>query len=130
MEKVDKVFISYAQHDQEWVHQLTEELSKKGVNVWIAEKEIAIGESIEDKLEEGLRSSGSIVFVLGPESVHSYNLFFELGAALGMGKRVIAIVNKEVGFADIPGPIRLRKYVLMDDPQHTANELYPLLATG
>jgi predicted nucleotide-binding protein len=130
MEKVDKVFISYAHQDQEWVDQFTAELAKKGVNVWLAENEIAVGESIVDKLEEALRSSETIVFVLGPESVHSSNLFFELGAALGMGKRVIAVVNKEVGFADLPGPIRLRKYLVMEDPQHTASEVYPLLATG
>jgi hypothetical protein len=130
MARLDKVFISYAYQDQDWVHEFTEELTKRGVNVWLAEKEIAIGESIADKLEEGLRSSGSVIFVLGPESIHSSNLFFELGAALGMGKRVIAVVNKEVGFADLPGPIRLRKYLLMEDPQQTANEVYPLVAAG
>jgi predicted nucleotide-binding protein len=130
MEKADKVFISYVHQDQEWVEQLTEELTRKGINVWLAEKEISAGESIADKLEEGLRSSGSMIFVLGPESIHSSNLFFELGAALGMGKRIIAVVNKNVGFEDLPGPIRLRKYLQMEDPKHTAEQLYPLLAAG
>lgn len=127
MTKSMQVFVSYSLRDQEWAQRFVDELTKKGVNVWSAEKELPVGESIADRIEEQLRSSDIFVFLVGPDSIHSLNLAFELGAALGMGKRVIAIVAKEVQQSDLPGPIKLRRYLPMEDPWWTANEVYPLV---
>jgi predicted nucleotide-binding protein len=127
----NQVFISYGHHDQEWVRQFVEELTREGINVWLGEEEIALGEPIADKLEEALRSSETLILIFDPESVHSSNLFFELGAALGAGKRVIAIVDKDVPAKDLPAPIRMRRYLLKEKPEETARDVAKaLIAAG
>jgi hypothetical protein len=130
MEELNQVFVSYSHQDREWVREFVEKLMKEGVYVWLDEKEIAVGESIADKLEQGLRSSDSLVFVLSSENIHSSNLFFELGAALGAGKRVIAIVDKNVPAKDLPLPIRRRRYLLRGNPEETARDVVEALATA
>ena len=123
MNKPDKAFISYSHRDKGWVRSLVENLVNEGVDVWLDEKEISVGESIADKIEEGLRSSDSLVLVISPENIQSSNLFFELGAALAMGKRVIPVVDENVPVKDLPPPIRLKRFLLRGDPQETAREI-------
>ena len=71
----------------------------------------------------GLKASDVFVPVLTQESVNRPWVRFELGAALGMGKRIAAIVADEVDPALLPQEIRRRKYVRQASPQETATEL-------
>jgi hypothetical protein len=120
MGKPNQVFISHGLRDLEWVHAFAKQLTDEGVNVWLAEKEISPGESWADKLEEALRVSDTLVFIFDSESVTSSNTNFELGVALGAGKRLIAIVDRDVPVKDLPGPIRLRRYLVKGQPKETA----------
>ena len=129
MRKSIQVFISHSAQDQLWVREFAEKLSNEGINVWLAEREITSGESVSEQLEEGLRSSEFLVFVLGTDSIVSPNVLFELGAALGMGKKVVAIVAKDVEAKDLPGPIRARHYLSMETPQETAREVAEALTS-
>jgi len=47
----------------------------------------------------------------------------ELGAALALQKPLIPIVAEDVPVKDIPGPIKLRKYLLKADPMVVADEI-------
>jgi TIR domain len=129
MAKSNQVSISYSHQDREWVREFVEKLTKEGVDAWLDEKEIDVGEFIADKLEQDLRSSDSLVLVLSAENIHSSNLFFELGAALGAGKKVIAIVDENVQVKDLPLPIRRRRYLLRESPEETARSVVEALAT-
>ena len=64
-----------------------------------------------------------MVMVITPETVHSNWAALELGAALASQKPLIAIVAEGVPLEDIPGPIRLRKYLLKADPTEIADEI-------
>lgn len=127
MSETRKVFISYSHQDRDWVSRFADRLSESGIQAWMDEKEIALGEQLVERIEEALRTSDSLVFVITPENVHSPNAYFELGAALGMGKRVIAIVASEVSRQDLPEPIRLRRYVTMESPEETAKDVVEAL---
>ena len=118
-----KVFISHSQSDKQWVREFAELLEKSGIDVWLDDVEIAVGEPIADKLTEALRSSSSLVLVFGPQSTQTPWLFFELGMALSLGKRVIAVVGRDVSVKELPEPIRERRYLLMESPQETAREV-------
>ncbi len=61
--------------------------------------------------------------LLDPESPARPNLFFELGAAIGMGKRVVPIVPKGLDPAVLPLDVRLRRYLIRQTPEQTADEL-------
>ena len=103
-------------------------LQSAGVHVWFDQDEIKPGDTWRDKLEEGLRLIDSIIMILSPASVSSSNLSFELGVALGMGKKIIPIVDKGIQISAIPGPIRRIQYLPMDDPEETARDVAEALA--
>ena len=119
------VFISYshADADREWVRAFVEALQRRGLKVWYDEFEVSPGESLREALEKGLRGSDVIVFLVTPGSVERANMFFEIGAAVGMGKRVLAIVSKDVDPSLLPQPLRTRRFLAQGSPEETADEL-------
>ncbi|HVE70114.1 MAG TPA: toll/interleukin-1 receptor domain-containing protein [Thermoanaerobaculia bacterium] len=118
-----QVFISYSHNDAVWAKSFAEALSKRGVDVWFDQFRVQPGESLRDALEDGLRSSDIVVTLIDSTSPSQPNLFFELGAAIGMGKRVVAIVPRGLSAAQLPPEIRLRRYLTRDSPEETAEEL-------
>jgi len=93
------------------------------MEVWFDEFAILPGESIRDAVESGLRGSDTVVTLIDSESLNSPALFFELGAAIGLGKRVVAVVPKDFDPSKLPQSLRLRRYLFRDSPERTANEL-------
>ncbi len=94
MEK-QSVFISHSARDTDWARSFAQVLKERGVTVWFDEFDVQLGESLRDALEAGLRNSDVLVTLLDADSSSKPNLFFELGAAIGMGKRVVAMVPKD-----------------------------------
>lgn len=117
------VFISHSAQDADWARLFAQALKERGVTVWFDEFDVRPGESIRDALEAGLRKSDVLVALLDTESKSKPNLFFELGAAIGMGKKVVAIVPKELDASALPLDIRLRRYLIRNTPEQTAEEL-------
>src|SRR5207249_570773 len=118
-----KVFISHPAGDADWARSFARALQQRGVSVWFDEFDVRPGESLRDALELGLRTSDVLVALLDAESASKPNLFFELGAAIGMGKRVVPIVPKGMDPSALPLNVRLRRYLVRDTPEHTAKEL-------
>jgi nucleoside 2-deoxyribosyltransferase len=118
-----KVFISYSMAEADWAKRFAEALSKHGVGAWLADFEVKAGEPIQEAIEKGLRESDFVVALISPGTLKSPALFFELGAAIGMGKRVVAIVPKDIEPSDLPVSFRTRRFLIKDSPEATANEL-------
>lgn len=67
-----KAFISHSSVDKPFVERLATDLrTREGIDAWLDKWEIMPGDSIPQKLEEGLSSAGIFIFVLSPESVKS-----------------------------------------------------------
>jgi len=120
---MQKVFISYTAHDTEWARSFAKALKERGVSVWFDEFDVQPGESLREALESGLRNSDIFVALLDAEAPAKPNLFFELGAAIGMGKKVVPIVPKGIDLGALPLDLRLRRYLVRDTPEQTAEEL-------
>ena len=125
-----QVFISYAGADTEWARSFAKALREHGLNVWFDQFEIAAGEQWPDALESGLRDSDVFVTLVHPDVVVRPDLFFELGAAIGMNKRVVAIVPKDFDLTQLPSELRLRRYLVRESPEQTADELSEALAAA
>ncbi|MGQ9627958.1 MAG: toll/interleukin-1 receptor domain-containing protein [Anaerolineae bacterium] len=123
MSKEYDIFLSYQSKDREWVRRLVDALSEQGLRVWYDEKEVRPGEPILHRMEEGLRGSAHVVFVITPQTARSNWMAAELGAALALQKSVIPVVSEDTPSEDIPGPIKLRKYLLKGDPEVVAEEI-------
>jgi len=124
-----RVFISHSVSDEPWVREFTDSLRGLGFEVELDYHNIRLGDSLADALEEGLRKSSVIVLLVTPDSIKRPNLFFEMGAAIGMGKRLVPVVSSEVDPAELPAPLRERQYLVKATPEATAQE-FALQAVG
>lgn len=123
MEKAYDVFLSYSHEEQEWVNNLVNALSERGIRVWYDQAEIKPGDEWVERIQEGLRSSSHIVFIITSKGAQSNWAALELGAALGLNKSIIPVVAPGLPAEAIPGPVRLRRYVQKTDPVQVADEI-------
>jgi predicted nucleotide-binding protein len=117
------VFISYSHTDSAWVLEFARALKDLNISVWLDEWQVAAGDSVRNALEKGLRNSDAIIAVLAEQDAARPNVFFELGVALGLGKRLIPIVSKDVDSRQIPFDIRTRRYLTRESPDVTARQV-------
>jgi hypothetical protein len=82
-----KVFISHSALDADWARSFAQALQQRGVAVWFDEFDVHPGESLREALESGLRGSDVFVALLDAEHPAKPALFFELGAAIGIGEK-------------------------------------------
>lgn len=80
-----KVFISHSSQDKEFVVRLATDLhTRKGIETWLDKWEINPGDSIPEKIEEGLSKADILILVLSPNSVNSVWVKYERQAWLTM----------------------------------------------
>jgi predicted nucleotide-binding protein len=118
-----KVFISYSRDDAEWARKFAEALREQHVEVWLDTWKLHLGDSLLDALEAGLRGSDAIVAILSETNAQRPNTFFELGVALGTGKRLIPIVPEDLDRSFIPFELRSRLYLTKGAPAEAARQV-------
>ena len=65
------IFVSYSHRDKWFAKKITEQLSKYGIEFWIDEAELELGDSLFEKIGEGLNSVDFLGVVLSSNSVES-----------------------------------------------------------
>jgi formylglycine-generating enzyme required for sulfatase activity len=132
--KKPTVFISYSHADREFVDRLAEKLKTSGVNVWIDKWMIKVGDSITDKINEGIGASDWLIVVLSCASVSSKWVREELNAAMirnieqGKHAFILPILIEE---CELPIILRHRKYAnFKDDPEYAFEELLEVVRPG
>ncbi len=118
-----RVFVSYSHKEAAWAKEFAQALSQRGLQVWIDQLAVQAGESIREAVEKGLRESDIFVTLIDPSTLSSPSLFFELGAAIGLGKRVVAVVPEDFDSSQLPLPLRTRRFLIKRAPEVTADEL-------
>jgi len=118
-----RVFVSYSHKEAAWAKEFAQALSQRGLQVWIDQLAVQAGESIREAVEKGLRESDIFVTLIDPSTLSSPSLFFELGAAIGLGKRVVAVVPEDFDLSQLPLPLRTRRFLIKRAPEVTADEL-------
>lgn len=125
---VRKVFISYSHSDKEWARAFAQTIATSGIEVWFDEFNIKPGEPLVESLEKGLRESDAVVLVLNAENMRRPNIFFEIGAALGMNKAIIPVVPAGFESHKLPLPLQRIKFLIRSSPEETAHELTSAVA--
>ena len=116
------VFISHSFSDENWVREFGQSLTHHGWNVWPDHHAIQVGNSWREAMEKRLRESSIIILLVTPDTVGKPNLFFEIGAAIGMGKPVIPVISRNLDPSLLPPTLRERKYLIQSTPEATAQE--------
>jgi hypothetical protein len=96
------VFISYSAKDRPWASEFADALKNEGVRAWYDQVDLKPGDKLMDKIEEALRGSRAVVFLLTPEKLSSPWASFEIGAALGANKKIIPILRENVERSLLP----------------------------
>ena len=65
------VFLSYSAKDTGVARSLANELSRRGLQVWFDEREILVGDSILDRINEAIRSVDYLLVLLSDNSLKS-----------------------------------------------------------
>ncbi len=116
------VFISHSFSDEGWTREFASSLQQRGVKVWLDSNSNHQGHSLTEAIEKGLRQSSVIALLVTPDTINRPNLFFEIGAAMGMGKPLIPVVSKDIDPSALPVSLRDRRYLLKRSPDATAQE--------
>jgi TIR domain len=117
------VFLSYSHEDHVWAKEFAEALKEQGLAIWFDEWELKPGDKTADAMEKALRESQALIFLLGPKSLDKPSLFFEIGAALALKKRIIPVLSEGVERSKMPGVLLHRPHVVRKDPEETALEV-------
>lgn len=93
---------------------------------WADYHDMAPGEPWSDKLESSLRASDIVVILFGEREATPWQ-FFEIGAAVALGKQVVGVAPS--GLA-MPSDLKLRHLITRRTPENAAHELAASLAGG
>jgi len=109
---VKGVFLSHSSHDKEFVAQLATDLVNLGFPVWFDSWDVETGDSLYNRIYEGIDASSFLILVLSPNSVKSRWVTKELNGALTkeeeLGRKFVLPVK--IGKCKVPLSIRDRIY--------------------
>lgn len=113
------VFISHNYKDKPMARKIAKELNKYGIKPWIDESEIKLGDSLIEKIRDGLDHMDYLIALISGNSVESEWVKKELDIAMNSeieGKRVITIPIL-VGKCVLPGFLKGKLYADMSTPR-------------
>jgi CTP:molybdopterin cytidylyltransferase MocA len=105
-------FISHSSKDKPFVRQLAADLVASGVQVWIDEQRIRVGDSIPERVAQGVAESDFFLVVVSAASVDSPWVKKELNQALvhEIEKRQVRVMPVLLDKVTLPETIREKKY--------------------
>jgi tetratricopeptide (TPR) repeat protein len=108
------IFISYNHQDRPFVARLAQDLKAAGLPVWWDQWEIKFGDSIIQKVSDGIDKSAYLVAVLSPHSVQSDWVRREIGSVLMRQLSVekgVVVLPLLLADCEVPALLREIKWV-------------------
>ena len=105
-------FISHSAKDKSFVRKLAADLVANGVKVWLDEQRILVGDSIPEKIAQGLAESDFFLIVVSQSSVASSWVKKELSNALvhEIERRKVTVLPIKLDDAQMPDSINDKLY--------------------
>ena len=105
-------FISHSSKDKKFVRQLAADLVANGIQVWLDEQRIRVGDSIPEKVAQGLAESDFYLIVISNNSVQSAWVQKELNVALvrEIERRHVAVLPIKIDDVKVPDSLIDKKY--------------------
>jgi TIR domain len=110
--KHNKLFLSHSSIDKPIAKRMAMELQQHGLEVWLDEWEVRLGDSLIEKIEKGIATSGYLIAILSNNSISSPWVQKELNVAIAR-----EIVERKVFVL----PIKIDDCVV---PSFLADKLY------
>lgn len=105
-------FLSHSSLDKAFIRQLATDLKVHGVQVWLDEQNIRVGDSIPEAISQGLAESDYFLFAVSKNSVASEWVKRELNSALvtEVEKRAVHILPLKLDDSKMPHAVVDKKY--------------------
>jgi TIR domain len=97
------VFLSYSTKDEDFARELEANLRAVGVSSFLAPLTIRPGASWAEEIWQAIRACSVFVLVVTAEAIKSKWCLMEIGAALGLRKRVVSVLRHS---AKLPDPLK------------------------
>jgi len=129
------VFLSHSSHNKLFVEDLIPYLNSKGLPVWYDKINIQYGETIVTAIQEGIVTSGAVIFFITRKFLTSSWCKTEMEGFMnryGSGHDIVllCVVAQDVGHDQLPLFLQMKRYLRLTDSlsaEHVANELTPVL---
>lgn len=124
------IFLSHTHADKPFVRRLKTALNERGVSdVWVDEAEIMVGDSLTQKIEEGLTKTRYFGVVLSPRSIKSRWVQKELETAISKEIETGSVVVLPLLYeeCDLPPFLKGKLYADFTSPVAFAESLEKLL---
>jgi hypothetical protein len=105
-------FLSHSSADKPFIRQLAADLSANGIGVWLDEQRIHVGDSIPEKVAQGLADSDFFLIAVSERSVGSEWVKKELNGALvnEVERRNVHVLPLKLDSSKMPAAISDKKY--------------------
>lgn len=106
------VFLSHSSKDKPFIRQLAADLAKENILVWLDEQQINVGDSINEKISQGLAESDYFIIAMSDHSVNSEWVKRELNSALvtEIESKKVKILPIKLSECTFPPLIKEKKY--------------------
>lgn len=124
------VFISHNYMDKPLARKISNTLKYYGIETWIDESEIKLGDSLIDKIRKGIDRVDYLIALISESSVESEWVLKELDIAMNKeieGKKVM-VLPVLAGKCDLPGFLKGKLYVDMSTARSFSKNLPQLLS--
>jgi len=126
---MSSIFLSHNSKDKPWVRNLADRLTSDGVVVWIDEAELNIGDSLIEKIAEGIQEMRFVAAVISSNSINSTWVQKELNLAMSKeikGKQV-TVLPLLIESCTLPPSLTDKLYADFTNPDNFEQEYSQLL---
>lgn len=114
MNKSAKIFLSHSSKDKDFVRRLANDLKSNNVPVWFDEWELQVGDSLNQKISDGISESGWLAVVISINSINSKWVEKELNAAFTTELEKKQVFVLPIVIEDCEIPLFLRDKLFAD----------------
>ncbi|MEM9570855.1 MAG: toll/interleukin-1 receptor domain-containing protein [Pseudomonadota bacterium] len=105
------VFVSYSRLNLDFANQVVSLLEDEGYDPLIDRDDIEVTEKWLHRLEELIKSSDTVLFILTDEYLESESCKWEVDKSLELGKRLIPVLPKPLVSKDVPPALASLNYI-------------------
>ena len=122
------IFLSYSHKDRPWVSEFVAALEGEGIHSWFDMFALKPGEHWQEKIQDALRASKTLIVVLSNQTADSPWTFFEIGAAIADNKTIIPILTDEnIDIETLPLALRPYQFLIEPSPQTAGKRVADVL---
>lgn len=124
-----RIFLSHTHTDKPFVRKLAADLEAHGVQYWLDEAEIKVGESLIEKIRQGLDSVDFVAAILSPNSIASPWVQRELDVAMNqeIAGRQVKVLPIQYRPCELPGFLLGKFYADFTNDENYSSSLKRLV---